>query len=168
MNKEKLAQRGFTLTELLVVVSIISLLTTSSLTFLGEARNKARDSVRITEINEISKALELYHFDHGHYPPESGNNVYYDSRNSGHWSALSAFLVPEYLPLLPVDPKNGGAIGICGNCGEYHYRKRNNTYTLSTYLESEDHPNKVGFFFADYYSVHSLTCESIASFYSCN
>jgi prepilin-type N-terminal cleavage/methylation domain-containing protein len=59
---------GFTLIELLVVVSIISLLSSIIMTSLVKARSKARDAVRISNLQTLSKALELYYSNHNKYP----------------------------------------------------------------------------------------------------
>ncbi len=66
MNK-----KGFTLIELLVVIAIIGLLSTLSVVALGSAREKARDSKRLSDIKQVQTALELYYTDQGSYPTES-------------------------------------------------------------------------------------------------
>ncbi len=60
--------KGFTLIELLVVISIIGLLSSVVLSALKTTRSKARDAQRISTLQQISKALELYYDDNGHYP----------------------------------------------------------------------------------------------------
>ena len=69
--KEQLARSraGFTLLELLVVVSIVAFLATISLVALGVAQAKARDSKRQVDAFSIIKAAELHYSDHGFYPP---------------------------------------------------------------------------------------------------
>lgn len=61
-------QPAFTLIELLVVISIIGLLSSVVFASIGSARAKARDARRMSDMNEIAKALELYYADHGAYP----------------------------------------------------------------------------------------------------
>ncbi len=65
MNKNK---KGFTLIELLVVIAIIGLLSTLSILALNQARARARDAKRISDIKQIQTALELYYNDAGQYP----------------------------------------------------------------------------------------------------
>jgi prepilin-type N-terminal cleavage/methylation domain-containing protein len=52
---------GFTLIELLVVIAIIGVLASVVLGSLNQARGKARDTVRKSNLRQISVALELYY-----------------------------------------------------------------------------------------------------------
>ncbi len=61
-------QKGFTLIELLVVIAIIGLLSTMSVVALNTAREKSRNTKRLSDIKNIQTALELYYNDVGHYP----------------------------------------------------------------------------------------------------
>ena len=61
-------QKGFTLVELLVVIAIIGILSTLLLLQLNTARSKARDVKRVTAVNQIRTAVELYYDDNGQYP----------------------------------------------------------------------------------------------------
>jgi len=63
--------RGFTLIEILVVISIISLI--SSVVIMGavrDARDKANYAAAVAQKRQIETALELYNLDKGHYPGE--------------------------------------------------------------------------------------------------
>ncbi len=60
--------RGFSLAELLVVVTIISILSTVVLGSVGQATGSARDAERLNDIRTIKQALELFHVEHGRYP----------------------------------------------------------------------------------------------------
>jgi len=70
--------KGFTVIELLVVISIISLLASVILPTLGTARIKAEDAKRINDTQEISKAIYAYFLAKGHMPA-----------NRNHWSGVS-------------------------------------------------------------------------------
>lgn len=70
VSKELVSLRagGFTLIELMVVVSIIGLLASILLSAFTYARASARDATRVAFVSEMKKALELYYSDHGYYP----------------------------------------------------------------------------------------------------
>ncbi|PIT91377.1 hypothetical protein COU17_01115 [Candidatus Kaiserbacteria bacterium CG10_big_fil_rev_8_21_14_0_10_49_17] len=96
-----MGNKGFTLIELLVVIAIIGLLSSSVLAALGSTRTKARDAQRFTALQEIQKALELYHTDNGSYPPYV---AYTSSNECGvNWCSLETALSP-YISKLPRDP----------------------------------------------------------------
>lgn len=61
-------EKGFTLLELLVVISIIGLLATSAFAALNSARAKARDAVRLANLEQLQLALELYFDQNNKYP----------------------------------------------------------------------------------------------------
>lgn len=61
-------QKGFTLLELLTVISIISLLANSVLATVSIAREKARDGKRFAQMNQFQKGLEIFYDDYGAYP----------------------------------------------------------------------------------------------------
>jgi len=99
--------RGFTLIELLVVIAIIGILSSVVLASVNTARMKARDARRITDMEQIRMALELYYNDKGYYPQSSCGwdcTGYYYSNNSS-WNTLATALQP-YISTLPKDPVN--------------------------------------------------------------
>jgi len=64
---------GFTLVELLVVMTIIGILAVVSLANFRTSQMKARDAQRKSDLRQIANALEAYMSDHGGYPPSSTN-----------------------------------------------------------------------------------------------
>jgi len=88
-------QKGFTLVELLVVIAIIGVLATLVLLQLGTARARARDTKRITDINQIRTAVESYFEDNGGTYP----------------TTIDQTTLGKYLTKVPVDPLTGQAYG---------------------------------------------------------
>lgn len=140
-------KRGFTLIELLVVIAIIGVLSSVALASLNQARIKARDTLRISQLGEIRKALELYYLDRGYYPPSSCGwdcNGYRYSYDATSWGALRTELAP-YISSLPVDPLNTGCTPWTNNCFSYAYGNvgRNTyeaQYDLTAQLEDTGSP----------------------------
>ncbi len=65
--------RGFTLIELMVVITIIGLLASTILAALNTSRISARDSQRIQEARQFVNALEIYRNQNGRYPCSGGS-----------------------------------------------------------------------------------------------
>lgn len=61
-------QSGFTLIEILVVVTIIGILASITLLGLGPARRSAQDARRVADIRNIQSVLEVYFNKNGEYP----------------------------------------------------------------------------------------------------
>lgn len=57
---QRSAHKGFSLIEILVVIAIITILSSTIVASLAMARQKARDAVRIAEIGQMRRALEVY------------------------------------------------------------------------------------------------------------
>jgi len=101
--------KGFTIIELLVVVAIIGILATVVLASLGSAREKAREARKLTDLNQIRNAFELYYLDNGSYPlattggwfayciGKSSSETCWNNELNGN-DALNAAL-EDYLPL---------------------------------------------------------------------
>lgn len=68
---KKQGEKGFTLIELLVVIAIIGILATIVLVALNNARGRARDARRQSDIRQFSLALEMYYNDNALYPTGS-------------------------------------------------------------------------------------------------
>lgn len=86
-------EQGFTLIELLVVIAIIGLLSTLAVVGLGNARLKARDAKRQSDIKVIQTAIELYLTDNAVEPSVPAN-----------WGALIADLANQLHGGNPQDP----------------------------------------------------------------
>lgn len=66
-------KRGFSLIEILVVISIIGFLSSSTFYVVNIARARSRDAKRVSDVSSISKAMEIYYNENSSYPePTSG------------------------------------------------------------------------------------------------
>lgn len=68
-------KKGFTLIEVLVVVSIIGLLASVVLVGLGGFRSRGRDARRVTDLKSLQNGLELYYARTNAYPNVLGDLV---------------------------------------------------------------------------------------------
>jgi len=94
----KIAIRGFSLVELLVVMSLIAILA-GSLSILSINRNlgKGRDSKRQSDLEGLRSALEQYRYDNGKYITSTGGDA----------GSVLSVLPTGYLGALPSDPASG-------------------------------------------------------------
>lgn len=94
----KLARRGFTLIELMVTISIISLIASIILASLNDARARARDAKRLADIHNLKNAVHLYYSGNNSYPLMAANDsAGWDVSNVG-----SFIQIPEQFS----DPQN--------------------------------------------------------------
>jgi prepilin-type N-terminal cleavage/methylation domain-containing protein len=112
-------RKGFTLIEMLIVITIIALLASLILVGMGGARAKARDARRIADLRDVQNALELYY---------SSNSAYPDATT---WSALATQLESVNVNKLPNDPNANDSYEYCPGTD-------NLSYTLAAQLETDD------------------------------
>ena len=113
---KKQGEKGFTLIELLVVIAIIGILATIVLVALNNARGRARDARRQSDIRQFSLALEMYYNDNARYPTSASQTL------SGSHAAVTAIKTATYFPeFTGFDPQGAG------------YGWRDNTSTSTQY-----------------------------------
>lgn len=71
---KQIKKSGFTLVELLVVISIIGILTMVTVGSFSESQKKSRDAARKANLKSLSDALNLFYADNGSFP-DGGSGV---------------------------------------------------------------------------------------------
>lgn len=117
----KIIKNGFTLVELLVVVSLIGVLSTLVLANLNSARERARDSQRKSDLRNIQTALRMYYNDASSYPLAAALPW------GAVWTGASGATYMNTLPKDPLSPTQDYV---------YTYVDSEN-YTLSACLENK-------------------------------
>ncbi len=129
MIKIKKKIKGFTLIELLVVIAIIGLLASIILVSLNSARQKARDSRRISDLRQVALALELYYDNNNNaYPSVTGCTA---ANYSG--TMTTALTGGSYMTSVPLDPLNNATYF-------YAYSSTGTRYVLKARLENTSNP----------------------------
>lgn len=106
---------GFTLIELLVVIAILALISSVALVSLDAARRRTRDTERLSNMNQIQRALQLYYEANGQFPAVTDNDCGgWDASFSGTDPFISN-LQPVYFVSTPKDPS--AEVSSCGSKG---------------------------------------------------
>lgn len=119
-------QKGFTLVELLLVIAIIGILSTVAVVNLNVARAKARDARRMSDMEQIVLALNVYKETNGHYPYNSPNNppanincASWDEDDDGNF--IQPLVTEGIFTSVPGDPLSD-SISCNGGYGYKYYR----------------------------------------------
>ena len=128
----KRRERGFTLIELLTVIAIIGILSAVTMVGFDSSRKRARDSRRITDIDQIALALEMYYNRCRGYPAKplsasSQNGSYGNTSCQSSAPGIPVTFGNFISQTLPTDP-GGGAY-------EYEVSADGKTYVVGATLE---------------------------------
>lgn len=85
-------EEGFTLIEVLVVTAVLGILVAIVVAAVGIAFERSKQRATIADMRTVSKALEIYSTDTGHYPA-----------NGQTMRQLSVILVPYQSSVVPID-----------------------------------------------------------------
>ena len=133
-------QKGFTLIELMVVVTIIGILASIVLVSLDSARVKARDVRRLADIRQIALGLEFYIDEYRHYPPITGATT-----PAARWQKAKECLEgqaacadnsksEQFMSIVPTDPLGTGSF-----IYDYSPNASQSSFVLKAPLEKTDH-----------------------------
>lgn len=86
--------RGFTLVELLVVITILAIISVVAYTSFGGATDKAKNSTKLQQLASIEGALNLFYQQKSHYPMPAAKTAtelwgYDNAANAGLTNALT-------------------------------------------------------------------------------
>lgn len=106
-----MTNRGFTLPEILVVISIITLLASIVFASLKEAKSRGEDAKDIQTTQEVRKAAELYRLDRNEYPrnysvsgtytPGGGGDEIAKEGSAAYENSMQDLVDAGYLPTIP-------------------------------------------------------------------
>jgi len=148
-------KEGFTIIELMVVITIIGILSTISVVAFNEIRKNSRDSKRISDLERIQTALEFYFMDSYNYPSgyiETGENISeyklgynnYKSLCENGFKSSCDPLEKTYMGIIPIPSSPPNYSG-------FYYIKINGndpSYKIFFYLESGFEDLNSGFYTA--------------------
>jgi general secretion pathway protein G len=86
MNERRSKQKGFTLIELIIVVTIIGILAGLAIVNVRFAQRKAREAALMANLSTLRKAIDNFYADKQHYPTDLNE------------------LAPNYVKTIPKDP----------------------------------------------------------------
>lgn len=112
-RSNKQTSYGFSLLELLIVISIIGILAGLLMVNFVNIRQRGRDAQRKSNLRQIQAALELYRSDIGSYPTSLSSSA--TTCGPGSWMTANG---TTYMSTIPCDP-NGGAYFYSGGASAY-------------------------------------------------
>lgn len=110
--KAKEKNIGFTLIELLVVMAILGILIMVGFANFRSSQKRGRDAKRKSDLEQIQRALEMYHNDYGFYPLSDNGYIQIETTNFNwgevlkdtHLDSNNQEIGTVYMKELPSDP----------------------------------------------------------------
>ena len=101
---------GFTIIELLVVISIIAAISSVVLTNINDSRKRSRDALRVQQIAQVQRALELFFSKNERYPDVVNDGLDANGEIVGSGGAFDVIIQP-YLSAPQSDPLWDSTLG---------------------------------------------------------
>ena len=123
---------GFTIVELLIAIVIIGVLASLVVVAFNGAQQRARDNIRIHDLKQLQKLVNLYYADNGVYPlPARGSGLW-----TGHcpsYGDYNTYIIglSSYQATLPKDPRYDTS-NLC-----YLYRSDGIDYMIIAHMTME-------------------------------
>lgn len=97
---------GFTLIELVVVISILAILAGALIPRVTNRMAQSRDARRLSDIQSIKNAIDQFYLDKGYYPAADQNATYGGWDVSQDGTFIPTLVKEGYLPGVAADPMN--------------------------------------------------------------
>ena len=152
------AARGFTLIEILIVVSIIAILASSVLVGFGPTQKQGRDTRRISDLRQVQNALEIYYAKCGYYPGgvQAGTSCASTFSATANWADLKTALKGSTIGInnVPDDPSANRT---------YYYGtdSTGSNYVIKAVFEDVNNPSLRDSYKTD---INGVTCAGAADY----
>ena len=106
-------RRGFSIPELLLAISIISLFASIIMFSVRRARGSSRDANRLAGLLQLQVAIEFYYSQNGVYPSPCSSTAGWAGANLTYGGCVTNYiqgLTPTYISVLPLDPGGYGGV----------------------------------------------------------
>ncbi|MBI2595859.1 type II secretion system protein [Candidatus Daviesbacteria bacterium] len=161
----KLPKNGFTLVEILIAISIISIVFGIVLTSAAAIQRNGRDTQRKADLASLQSALQQYYADQNFYPDDDANTPLKLSGAGAITSLTSRVGNPDqtqpiktYLSSIPKDPTSGTATPYC-------YKAYSSVADFPANATPCDNASTAKCF---YYAVYAKLENSTGNSYTCN
>lgn len=151
MKLDRKYTKGFTLVELLVVIAIVAILAGALFLVINPAEilRKGRDTKRMSELQELNKALAAAMANSSSFSlvartdNSCSNNSNARSSAGGNgsyiqYSSTPAGALQSFLPILPIDPRNGQTVTTGLQYCYYFWANAQNQWEINALMESAD------------------------------